>query len=146
VMIVPTGLLAKREDDVDLPKIIGILKGGLASTDYGTIVTFTGVVRGMTAGGSPVDHLDYEVYEEVARESIQGMAESLAAAEGVKNVVICHKHGAFVPGEEVLYVAIAADHSGAALETLRLAVSRIKHELPIWKKEHSSDGSHWASL
>ncbi len=142
----PNGLLARREDGVDLPRIIGILKKSLASNDHGAIVTFTGVVRGKTVGDSTVDRLEYEVYEEAARESIQGIAEALAAIDGVKDAVICHKHGTFRPGEEVLYVAIATDHSGVAFDALKLAVGRIKHELPIWKKEHSSDGSYWVSI
>jgi len=142
----PTGLLAKREDGVDLPRIIGILKKGLASNDHGAIVTFTGVVRGKTVGDAAVDRLEYEVYEEAARESVQAIAGALAAISGVKDAVICHKHGTFRPGEEVLYVAIAAEHSGEAFDALRLAVGRIKHELPIWKKEHSSDGSYWVSI
>ena len=145
-MPMPTGLLAKKEENVDLPRIIGILKKDLASNGYGAIVTFTGVVRSKSASNSPVNRLEYEVYEDAAKASLQGITDAIAKTDGVKDVVICHKYGTFMPGEEVLYVAIATDHSAVAFDTLRLAVSRIKHDLPIWKKEHSADGSYWVAI
>lgn len=142
----PEGLLAKKDEGVDLPHIIGILKKGLASNDYGAIVTFTGVVRNTSADKAPVDRLEYEVYEDAARDALKRMAKALTMIEGVKEAAICHKYGSFMPGEEVLYVAIATDHSSIAFDTLKLAVNRIKHELPIWKKEHAADGSYWVDI
>lgn len=142
----PEGILAKKEESIDLPRILQTLKQGLKSSDYGAIVTFTGIVRNAAADKTPVDRLEYEVYEDAAKSSLQAMANALALIEGVKDAVICHKYGTFRPGEEVLYVAIATDHSAIAFDTLKLAVNRIKHELPIWKKEHSTDGSYWVDV
>ncbi len=142
----PEGILAKKEENIDLFRVIETLKKGLKINDYGAIITFTGIVRNMAADKTPVDRLEYEVYEDAAKASLQGMAKALVMIEGVKDAAICHKYGTFKPGEEVLYVAIATDHSAIAFDTLKLAVNRIKHELPIWKKEHSSDGSYWVDV
>ncbi len=137
----PTALLLKKEEPIDLP---GLIRGVRESAKgYGAIVTFTGVVRGRTHEGGEVSYLEYEVFEEAARRSMEQITEDLSAIRGVLGVAICHRYGRFCPGEEVLYVVIATERSSVAFEALKLAVSRTKHEVPIWKKEVTPQGGCW---
>uniref|UniRef100_A0A7C3IS43 Molybdenum cofactor biosynthesis protein MoaE n=1 Tax=Candidatus Methanomethylicus mesodigestus TaxID=1867258 RepID=A0A7C3IS43_9CREN len=139
----PKTFLAKREDAIALQDVIDSLKPSLKGCEHGAVVTFTGVVRKKSAEGKDVDHLEYEVFEEAAKRAMDEMAKAALLIEGVVDVAICHKYGKFYPGEEVLYVALATERSQAAFDTLRLLVTRIKHELPIWKKECTTDGEYW---
>ncbi|MCQ5362642.1 MAG: molybdenum cofactor biosynthesis protein MoaE, partial [Candidatus Methanomethylicia archaeon] len=142
----PIGILAKKDDPVSLESLIKMVKDGVRGKNCGSIVTFTGVVRGRTPDGKKVEKLEYEVFEEAARKALNDMSKAISFISGVLDVAICHRYGTFTPGEEVLYIVIATERSEAALETLRLAVNRVKHEIPIWKKEHTAEGSYWVDI
>jgi len=142
----PIGLLLKKDDPVDLARLIADVRESVKGKNCGSIFTFTGIVRGRTHEGKKVGRLEYEVFEEAARRSIENMAKTVTLLDGVLEAAICHRYGTFSPGEEVLYVVIATERSDVALETLRLAVTRAKHEIPIWKKEHTTNGSYWVDI
>lgn len=142
----PVGILAKKEDLIDLQSLIKTVKENVKGKNCGSIVTFTGVVRGKTPDGKTVESLEYEIFEEAARRALQEMSKALSLISGVLDVAICHRHGTFLPGDEVLYIVIATERSEVALDTLRLAVNRVKHEIPIWKKEHTTEGSYWVDI
>ncbi len=142
----PIGILAKKDENVDLAALVGRVRGAIAGKNCGAIVTFTGIVRPKTHGGETVDHLEYEVYPEAAKKGLEDMAKAICMVEGVLEAAICHRYGSFKPGEEVLYVVIAAERSGVAFDTLRMIVTRAKHELPIWKKEFTEKGDYWVDV
>jgi molybdopterin synthase catalytic subunit len=142
----PFGILAQKEDGVELSTIIGNVRSAIEGKNCGAIVTFTGIIRPKTNEGEVVDHLEYEVYPEAARKGLENMAKALCMIEGVLEAAICHKYGNFKPGEEVLYVVIATERSTIAFEALRMVVDRAKHELPIWKKEFTEKGDYWVDV
>lgn len=142
----PIGILAKKEENVDLAGIMGGVRKAAAGKNCGAIVTFTGIIRPKTHNGKSVDRLEYEVYPEAARKRLEDMAKALCLVEGVLEAAICHMYGTFKPGEDVLYVVIATERSQTAFDTLRMAVNRVKHELPIWKKEFTEEGDYWVDV
>jgi molybdopterin synthase catalytic subunit len=142
----PFGILAKKEDGVDLTGIIGDVRKAVKGKNCGTIVTFTGIIRPKTRDGMNVDHLEYEIYPEAARMGLEDMAKALCLVDGVLEAAICHRYGSFKPGEEVLYVVIATERSAIAFDALRTVVTRAKHELPIWKKEFTEKGDYWVDV
>ena len=142
----PNGLLSKKGDPVTLASLVETVKENIKGKNCGSIVTFTGVVRPKTHAGETVDHLEYEVFEEGARGALSNAASELMKISGVLDVAICHMHGSFLPGEEVVYVVVAAENSEAAFQALKLAVFSVKHDLPIWKKEFTNSGSYWVGL
>jgi len=142
----PLAMLAKKDEQVTLLTLIDSVKANVKGRNCGAIVTFTGVIRPKTAEGETVDHLAYEVFEEAARKALDDLVKGLLMLEGVFDAAICHKYGRFLPGEEVVYIAIAAERSEAAFNALRLAVNRTKHEIPIWKKEFTGKSGYWVDL
>jgi len=142
----PAGILAKKEDKIDLESLIKMVKESVRGKNCGSIVTFTGIVRGKTLDGKAVEKLEYEVFEDAAKRALEEMSRALSLISGVLDVAICHRYGTFAPGEEVLYVVLATERSGTAFEVLKLAVNRVKHEIPIWKKEYTTEGSYWVEV
>jgi len=142
----PISLLLKKDDPIDLARLIADVRESVKGKNCGSIVTFTGIVRGKTHEGKAVAKLEYEVYKEAAQRALENMAKTLTLIDGVLEAAVCHRYGTFSPGEEVLYVVIATERSDVALETLKLAVTRAKHEIPIWKKEHTANGSYWVDI
>jgi molybdopterin synthase catalytic subunit len=142
----PIGILAKREDTVSLASMVSDVKKAVEGKNCGAIITFTGIIRPRTHDGDAVDHLDYDIHQEAARKGLEDMAKALCTVEGVLEASICHKYGSFKPGEEVLYIVIATQRSDMAFDILRMAVNKVKHELPIWKKEFTEKGDYWVDI
>lgn len=142
----PLGILSRKEDGFSTERLVSLAKSRLEEGSYGALITFVGTVRGTSRGGSRVVRLEYEAYEESAKESLQRIADEISKIDGVRDVIICHRYGTFVPGEEVLFVAVASERSSSGFEAIREAVYRVKHEVPIWKKESTVDGSYWVGV
>jgi molybdopterin synthase catalytic subunit len=142
----PIGILAKKGDDVNLANMVSDVRGAIVGKNCGAIITFTGIIRPTTHEGSAVDHLEYDVHPEAAKKGLENMAKALCMIEGVLEASICHKYGSFKPGEDVLYIAIATERSAVAFDTIRMAVNKVKHELPIWKKEYTEKGDYWVDI
>jgi molybdopterin synthase catalytic subunit len=50
-------------------------------------------------------------------------------------------------GEISVLVAVGCPHRAEAFEACRYAIDTLKHQAPIWKKEHWQDGaSKWVSI
>lgn len=142
----PLGIISRKDEGYGINDLLLEMKSRLEGGSYGALLTFVGTVRGKTPKGAEVFQLDYEVDEESAREILQKIACEVSRMNGVKEVVICHRFGTFKPGEDVLFVAVAAERSAAGIEAIRTAVSRVKHEAPIWKKESTSEGEYWVGI
>jgi len=142
----PVGILAKREDPINLEDMVANVKKAVEGKNCGAIVTFTGIIRSRTHEGAAVDHLEYDVHPAAAKKGLEDMAKALCMVDGVLEASVCHRYGSFRPGEEVLYIVIATQWSSVAFEILRKAVYMVKHELPIWKKEFTDRGNYWVDI
>jgi molybdopterin synthase catalytic subunit len=129
-----------------LQALIEEVRRGPQAHRIGCILTFTGVVRGVAKDGSKVLRLEYEAYPEAAEAKLEEIAEDLRRIPGVVDVRIHHFVGSLEVGEETVYVVVAAEHREEGFKALREAVERLKAEVPIWKKEHTEEGSYWVGV
>jgi molybdopterin synthase catalytic subunit len=109
----------------------------------GAIGSFTGIVREITEEGG-TKGLDFESYEGLASDRIKQIEQDLIAREGVVDVIIHHKTGWIGPGEDIVYIVVAAAHRQQLFTALSDAIERVKAEVPIWKKEYTTSGDFWA--
>ncbi len=109
----------------------------------GCIVSFIGAVRGIGRNGGRILKLVYEAYNDEALKRMKKIAEETIGRYGVIDVQIYHKTGEAVVGEETFYVFVAAKHRKEAFQALMEIVERVKHEVPIWKKEVTEHGETW---
>ncbi len=126
-----------------LQELIEDVKKNPNAHRIGCILTFTGVVRGITREGVKVHKLEYEAYVEVAKTKLKEIAESLKKIPGIVDVRIHHFTGSLSVGEESVYIVVAAEHREEGFKALREAIERLKAEAPIWKKEYTEKGSYW---
>ena len=113
----------------------------------GAIVMMSGMVRNQTDGRS-VESLEYQAYEPMAIKIFQQIAQQIRQQwPDITHVVIHHRTGKLTIGEMSVLVAIGSPHRGEAFAACQYAIDTLKHEAPIWKKEHWSDGSSsWVSI
>ena len=110
----------------------------------GAVVTFLGTTRD-TFEGKRVVRLEYEAYEEMAYRKLEEIRQQLKTEFGAEEVAIGHRIGVVDIGEISLVVAVASPHRSEAFHACHEAVNRLKHSVPIWKKEFYEGGEHWVA-
>ena len=134
------GRIAREK--ADLAQIIRKLEEESSKKGGGALVIFIGFVKGVV-NEAEVQELRYEAYEPYASKKLDEIAKSYADREDVYGVVILHRVGSLRPGDETMYVLVAAKDRGTAFSVAREVVDRVKHSVPIFKLEVRSDGEYW---
>ncbi|HWC18984.1 MAG TPA: molybdenum cofactor biosynthesis protein MoaE [Terriglobales bacterium] len=109
----------------------------------GSVVVFEGIVRNHTRNRQTV-FLDYEAYEAMALSQLNALAEKVLANYKIREVVIIHRLGRLEIGETSVLIVVASAHRAAAFDACRFAIDTLKRTVPIWKREHFTDGVVWA--
>ena len=58
-------------------------------------------------------------------------------------MALLHRVGPVPIGDSAVVVVASAPHRGAAFEAARFGIDTLKATVPIWKREHWSDGQDW---
>ena len=108
----------------------------------GAICTFTGIVRDNSRGRS-VTHLEYEAFASMAITQMKKIADEIADKWPDARVAMLHRTGRLEIGEPSVVVSASAPHRAEAIAACKWGIDRLKESVPIWKKEHASDGTFW---
>lgn len=120
------------------------VRAAVDGPDAGAVVMFHGIIRNHD-GGESVRALDYSCHPEAER-FLAGIVVEEAARSGVRMAAV-HRVGSLAIGEAALVAAAASAHRREAFEAIERLVERIKHEVPIWKRQHFVAGvSEWVGL
>jgi molybdopterin synthase catalytic subunit len=114
----------------------------VSSPDCGGIVVFEGVVRDH-ARGKQVRYLEYEMYEEMAREQMQAIVQEAQQRWGVEHIAIAHRSGRLEIGDASVIIVVASPHRAEAFDACRYIVDTLKATVTIWKKEVATTGEEW---
>src|ERR1700675_2591571 len=106
----------------------------------GAVVAFLGTVRDLT-GDKVTVALDYEAHDAMAEKKMADIEADTRRRWPVGDIVLEHRLGRLEVGEVSVAVAVRCPHRAQAFEACRHAIDRLKELVPIWKKEHWSDGS-----
>ena len=118
------------------------METAVAHKGAGAICTFTGVVRDSSRGRS-VTHLEYEAYAEMATAQMRKIADEVAEKWPSARVAMAHRTGRLEIGEPSVVVSVSSPHRAEAIAACKWGIDRLKETVPIWKKEHASDGTYW---
>ena len=118
------------------------METAVAHKGAGAICTFTGVVRDSSRGRS-VTHLEYEAYAEMASAQMRRIADEIAERWPEARVAMAHRTGRLEIGEPSVVVSVSSPHRAEAIAACKWGIDRLKETVPIWKKEHATDGSYW---
>jgi MoaE-MoaD fusion protein len=109
----------------------------------GATVIFDGFVRNHSNNRSTL-YLDYEAYESMAIAKMREIGAQLHEQFAIHRVAMVHRLGRLEIGETSVFIAVSAQHRGAAFDACRFAIDILKRTVPIWKKEYFEDGAVWA--
>jgi molybdopterin synthase catalytic subunit len=137
---VSVALAAVTDEPIDAAAV----EAAVLSRADGAIVTFRGVIRDHDSGHA-VTRLEYSAHPDAAA-FLLAACERVALSSGLV-VGAVHRVGALEIGDVALVAAVAAPHRAEAFAACAELVDVIKAEVPIWKRQHSPDGTtEWVGL
>lgn len=130
-------------DPIDAQAVYAAVAGhARGANPDGAVLVFYGTVRNKTAD-RVVRYLEYECYEPMALSQMERIAAEVQSRHAISDLACTHRVGKLEIGEDAMVVAIAAPHRAAALAATEDFISRLKQDVPIWKKEHFEGGAVW---
>lgn len=127
-----------QREDFDLGAELAGLRAG--RVDIGALVSFTGLVRDAAGGllGFELEH-----YPGMTERALAAIEAEARARWPLQACLIVHRFGALAPGEQIMMVATASAHRGAAFAAAEFLMDFLKSRAPFWKKETRAAGAAW---
>lgn len=110
----------------------------------GGISAFVGTVRNDTKG-KEVKQLDFSTYKPMALKEMQKIADLALEKYPIEKIAIHHAEGLLQIGAVPVIITTSSKHRKAAFDACQFAIDMLKETVPIWKKEHFSDGEVWVN-
>jgi molybdopterin synthase catalytic subunit/molybdopterin converting factor small subunit len=126
----------------DAPIDIGSVIASAGTSSDGAVATFIGRVRDHSDGVA-VRRMDYEAYAEMAESEMLRIGRQLYDRGGISTITMVHRTGSLLIGDASVMVVVAAPHRDTAFPACQEALELIKRTVPVWKREHRSDGARW---
>ncbi len=138
-----------QEADFDAGAEIAALSVG--RDDVGAVASFVGLVRADKAADTEVGAGNAPVVQAMTLEHYPGMTEKaleaiVTEARGrwdIFGVRVIHRVGRLVPGDRIVFVAVASAHRGEAFAACEFIMDYLKTRAPFWKKEETPAGGRW---
>lgn len=143
-------------EPTDIPVDIAILNESFSSSDLdqrfkalnvrvgaaGAVVTFLGQVR---------ESGDHQNVKGLVLEHYSGMTERVLHRNIINachrwsllGVVVVHRVGNMMLGENIVGVVVASQHRQAAFDAVQFLMDFLKHDAPFWKQEVTKNGAEW---
>ncbi len=151
-----------QEADFDAGAEIAALSAG--REDVGAVASFVGLVRADKsaapevmppaqpgavspadgAGGTaPVQAMTLEHYPGMTEKALDAIVEEARGRWDIYGVRVIHRVGRLLPGDRIVFVAVASSHRGEAFAACEFIMDYLKTRAPFWKKEETPEGGRW---
>ncbi|MBI5890957.1 MAG: molybdenum cofactor biosynthesis protein MoaE [Nitrosomonadales bacterium] len=131
-----------QTEDFSQDEEINALKVG--SKRIGGIATFLGCARDFSEGRD-VSEIGFEAYGPMALAEMKKLREEAISRFALLDARIVHRVTTVHAGDNIVFIAAAAEHRAAALEACRWMIDELKERVPIWKKEITPQGDSWVT-
>jgi molybdopterin synthase catalytic subunit len=125
---------------VSRPIDAAALIAAVASDAHGATSLFLGTVREVNDGRA-VTGMDYTAYDAMASRELAKIAHEAVERFGGVAIAVEHRLGTLALGDVSVAIAAAHAHRAQALDATRFVIEQLKKRVPIWKREHYTDGT-----
>ncbi len=108
----------------------------------GATVMFTGTVRQMSEDAG-ISAMTLEHYPGMTERALEEIEQQARARWDLRDVLIIHRYGRMLPGEDIVLVLTASDHRRDAYEASMFLMDWLKTKAPFWKLEETDSGERW---
>jgi molybdopterin synthase catalytic subunit len=148
-----------QEGDFDAGVEIAALSAG--RDDVGAVASFVGLVRADKAAtvmppaqpgavspadgadGTPVQAMTLEHYPGMTEKALEAIVAEARGRWDIFGVRVIHRVGRLLPGDRIVFVAVASAHRGEAFAACEFIMDYLKTRAPFWKKEETAAGGRW---
>lgn len=115
-----------------------------AEGNEGAIVAFTGKVRqGEGYPQKTILHLTVEHYPVMTEKLLARAANAVAEKHNLMRLSVIHRSGRVLAKETIVLVLASGVHRAEAFAATQEIMLYLKKEIPLWKKETSTQESVW---
>jgi molybdopterin synthase catalytic subunit len=115
---------------------------GRGGDGVGAVASFVGLVRDRDKH-STVTGLYLEHYPGMTEQSIGSIIAEAQSRWGLDDVVVVHRVGQLQPGDQIVFVQVAAAHRAAAFAGCEFIMDYLKTDAVLWKREETAGARRW---
>lgn len=126
--------------DFDLGAEVAALRAG--NPAIGAVASFVGVVRDLSEGAA-ISAMELEHYPGMTEQALEDIVAQARVRWDLLEALVIHRVGPLLPLDQIVLVAVATKHRGAAFAACEFIMDYLKTEAPFWKKEQTPQGARW---
>ena len=135
-------MIKVQTDDFDVGAELAALSRG--RTEVGAVASFIGLVRDV-AGPGELSAMTLEHYPGMTERQLAQLEAEALARWPLDKVLIIHRHGRLLPGDQIVLCAATSSHREAAFEACAFLMDWLKTRAPFWKLEEVGGESKWVA-
>ena len=85
--------------------------------------------------------IEYTAYSAMANAELQRIVAETGERFGAERIAVEHRIGTLGLGDVSVAIAVAHAHRAPSMDATRYIIEEIKRRVPIWKREHYTDGT-----
>jgi len=130
-----------QHEDFDASAEISRLRASYPAA--GAVASFIGIVRDQN-DAAQVSAISIEHYPGMTEKSLASIADDAKSRWKLLDVLIVHRIGTLVPGDQIVLVATSSLHRADAFSACQFVMDHLKTDAPFWKKETTiGAGTRW---
>jgi len=131
-----------QQEDFSIEAEVDALRS--VSKCMGGIATFLGCARDFSEGRD-VSAITFEQYAGMAAQAMQALRTEAMERFDIIEARIVHRVTTVYAGDQIVLIAVGAEHRGPAFEACEWIIDTLKQRVPIWKKEVTPEGDSWVT-
>ena len=108
----------------------------------GALASFVGLVREVNEG-SGVAEMTLEHYPGMTEKALAAIVSEAGRRWELIDALVIHRVGRLLPSDQIVLVAVASAHRGAAFAACEFIIDYLKTRAPFWKRELTPAGARW---
>jgi molybdopterin synthase catalytic subunit len=129
-----------QEGDFDIGAELAALRRN--QPQIGALASFVGLVREVNEG-SGVAEMTLEHYPGMTEKALAAIVSEAGRRWDLIDALVIHRVGRLLPSDQIVLVAVASAHRGAAFAACEFIIDCLKTRAPFWKREVTPAGARW---
>ena len=135
-------MIKVQSEDFDTGAELAALSRG--RPEVGAVASFIGLVRDV-AGSGELSAMTLEHYPGMTEKQLAQLEAEALARWPLDQVLIIHRYGRLLPGDQIVLCAATSRHRQAAFEACAFLMDWLKTKAPFWKLEEVNGESNWGA-
>ena len=131
-----------QTEDFDVGAEIAQLRNG--NPRIGAVVSFAGLMRDVN-DGEAVRAMTLEYYPGMTERALDRIVAQAKERWNIIEALLVHRVGSLRPQDQIVLVAVAAEHREPAFRACEFIIDTLKTHAPFWKKEQTASGERWVA-